>query len=165
MERMAFQTRTVSAAALVLTSSEDDEQCLLTSTPVKKPTPIQTALVSPCPSTPGGLNTSASSIGVCPTDESYQLESTIPPTSSSSSEEEGVKDWREKKIIVNESSLMSLFRFCQMCGKTISSKVIFDSGAQRKVKWICFGGHSGTWTSSPDLRGMPSPISSQGVIY
>lgn len=124
-------------------------------------------LQSPCPSTPGGLNTSASSIGVCPTDESYQLESTIPPTSSSSSEEEGVKDWREKKIIVNESSLMSLFRFCQMCGKTISSKVIFDSGAQRKVKWICLGGHSGTWKSSPDLRGMPEVnlLSAAAILF
>uniref|UniRef100_A0A8C4FDB7 THAP domain-containing protein 1 n=1 Tax=Dicentrarchus labrax TaxID=13489 RepID=A0A8C4FDB7_DICLA len=109
----------------------------------------------PCPSTPGDLNTSASSIEVGVTDKSYQLELTITPTTSSSSEEEGGKDWSEKKLIVNESSLMSLFKFCQMCGKPISSKHIFDTGAQRKVKWTCLGGHSGTWTSSPDVRGMP----------
>ena len=49
---------------------------------------------------------------------------------------------------------MSLFKFCQMCGKTLSSKTVFDCGAQRKVTWTCLAGHSGTWRSSPEVRGM-----------
>ncbi|XP_059912251.1 uncharacterized protein LOC132461213 [Gadus macrocephalus] len=62
---------------------------------------------------------------------------------------------------------MSLFKFCQMCGKPISSKTIFDSGAQRRVKWMCLGGHSGTWTSSPDVRGMPEVnlLSAAAVLF
>ena len=39
-----------------------------------------------------------------------------------------------------------------MCGKPVSSKTVFDCGAQRKVKWTCLAGHSGT--SSPEVRGM-----------
>ncbi|CAL8377342.1 unnamed protein product [Gadus morhua 'NCC'] len=61
----------------------------------------------PDPSTTGeSLNISASSIEVGETYQSYQPESTLTPTSALSSEDEGVKDWREKKIIVNGSSLM-----------------------------------------------------------
>ena len=30
----------------------------------------------------------------------------------------------------------------------------FDCGAQRKVTWTCLAGHSGTWRSSPEVRGM-----------
>ena len=120
-------------------------------------------LQSTCPS----LDTSASTLEVGETDESYQLESTLTPTSSSS-EDEGVKeDWSGKKIIVNESSLMSLFKFCQMCGKPISSKTVYDAGAQRSVKWTCLGGHSGTWKSSPDVRGMPevNVLSAAAVLF
>ncbi|KAK0155186.1 hypothetical protein N1851_002510 [Merluccius polli] len=98
---------------------------------------------------------------------SYQLESTLTPTSSPS-EDEGVKeDWSGKKIIVNEFSLMSLFKFCQMCGKPISSKTVYDAGAQRSVKWTCLGGHSGTWKSSPDVRGMPevNVLSAAAVLF
>nr|XP_055053060.1 uncharacterized protein LOC129438330 [Misgurnus anguillicaudatus] len=165
-KRIRLETETASDAALLSSSSEDDEQPITTSTPVKQPTPVQAAQF--LPSTPGALDTSASSIEVGFIDESYQLESTITPTSSSSSsEDEGGKDWHEKKVIVNESSLMSLFKFCQMCGKPISSKDIFDNGAQRKVKWTCLGGHSGTWTSSPDVRGMPQVnlLSAAAVLF
>jgi len=54
-----------------------------------------------------------------------------------------------------------------MCGKPISSKDIIDTGAQRKVNWICLGGHSGTWTSSPDVRGMPEVnlLSAAAVLF
>ncbi|XP_073713017.1 uncharacterized protein [Misgurnus anguillicaudatus] len=143
-------------ASAGLVSSDDEGKLLLTSTPVKIPTSVHEQF-SPCPSTPGGLNTTISSIEAVGDDESYQPESTITftSTSSSSSSDEGEKDWREKKLIVNESSLMSLFKFCQMCGKPISSKTIVDVGAQRKVQWICLGGHAGTWKSSRDVRGMP----------
>ncbi|XP_039541085.1 uncharacterized protein LOC120488418 isoform X2 [Pimephales promelas] len=112
-KRTRLETQTVSAPALV--SSENGEQSLITSPPVKKLTPVQTAVVSPCPS--------ASSIEVCPVDESNQPESTNPPTSSSSSsseeeeEEGGVQDRHEKKIIVKKSSFASIFKFCQTCGK------------------------------------------------
>jgi len=43
IECMTFQTQTVSAPALV--SSENGEQSLITSPPVKKLTPVQTAVV------------------------------------------------------------------------------------------------------------------------
>nr|XP_055065275.1 uncharacterized protein LOC129447538 [Misgurnus anguillicaudatus] len=142
-------------ASAGLVSSDDEGKLLLTSTPVKIPTSVHEQF-SPCPSTPGALNTTISSIEAIGDDESYQPESTITFTStSSSSSDEGERDWREKKLIVNESSLMSLFKFCQMCGKPISSKTIVDVGAQRKVEWICLGGHAGTWKSSRDVRGMP----------
>lgn len=63
-------------------------------------------LKSPYRSTPVGLSTIISSIeAVGEDDESYQPESTITLTSTSSSDDEGEKDWHEKKLIVNESSL------------------------------------------------------------
>ncbi|XP_035863125.1 THAP domain-containing protein 1 A-like [Sander lucioperca] len=130
----------------LVSSSEDEEQLLLTSTPIKNPASGQEQF------SPGGLNTSVSSIEtVGETDESYHAELTITLSSTSSSDDEGGKDWREKKIIVSESSLMSLFKFCQMCGKPILSKKIVDFGAKRKVDWTCLGGDSGTWTSSSDM--------------
>ncbi|CAM4607613.1 unnamed protein product [Leuciscus chuanchicus] len=121
---------------------------------------------SPCPSTPG-LDTSVSTLEVGETDESYQLESTLTKSSSTSEDEYVKEDWIGKKIIVNESSLMSLFKFCQMCGKPISSKTIYDTGAQRRVKWMCLGGHSGTWKSSADVRGMPevNVLSAAAVLF
>ncbi|KAG7482488.1 hypothetical protein JOB18_022206 [Solea senegalensis] len=42
-----------------------------------------------------------------------QHSDTTTPTSTSSSEDEGVKDWHEQKIIANDSCLMSLVKFCQ----------------------------------------------------
>ncbi|XP_059907727.1 uncharacterized protein LOC132457484 [Gadus macrocephalus] len=161
IDHISFQTLTTSAAALFSSSEdEEDQSAPMMSTPMENP-PSGRAQFSP------GLDTSASSLEVGETDESYRPESTLTPTSESSSEDEGVKDWREKKIIVNESSLMSLFKFCQTCGKPISSKTIFDSGAQRRVKWMCLGGHSGTWTSSPDIRGMPEVnlLSAAAVVF
>jgi len=121
-------------------------------------------LQSPCPSTPG-LDSSANTLDVPDIDDSYQPETTL--TTSSSTSEDEYEDWSCKKIIVNESSLMSLFKFCQMCGRPISSKTIFDTGAQRCVKWMCLGGHSGTWKSSPDIRGMPEVnlLSAAAVLF
>ncbi|KAK0137974.1 hypothetical protein N1851_025782 [Merluccius polli] len=62
---------------------------------------------------------------------------------------------------------MSLFKFCQMCGQQISSKTIFDTGAQRTVKWMCLGGHSGMWKSSPDVRRMAEVnlLSAAAVLF
>ncbi|XP_051985367.1 uncharacterized protein LOC127645746 [Xyrauchen texanus] len=152
-KRIRLET-TISSDALV--SSKNEEPLLLTSTPLKIPASVQEQF-SPCPSTPGGLNTTISSIEAeIENDETYQHESTFTVTSTSSSDDdEGVKDGHENKIIVNESSLMSLFKFCQTCGKPISSKTIVDVGAQRKMDWTCLGGHVGSWKSSRDVRGMP----------
>ncbi|XP_039667284.1 THAP domain-containing protein 1 A-like [Perca fluviatilis] len=133
--RKRIRRKTPIASNPLVSSSEDEEQLLLTSTPVKIPASGQEQF------SPGGLNTSAGSIA----------ELTVTLSSTSSSDDEGGKDWREKKIIVNESSLMSLFKFCQMCGKPILSKKIVDFGAKREVDWTCLGGHSGTWTSSHDM--------------
>ena len=93
-----------------------------------------------CPDTPGTLDSSFSTVGEA--DENYQPNTTVTPTSTSSSEDEGINDWHGKKIIVNESCVMSLFEFCQMCSKsaTLSTKTVFDCGAQRKVTWTCLAG-------------------------
>ncbi|XP_056441103.1 uncharacterized protein LOC130378349 [Gadus chalcogrammus] len=102
-EELSVQTQTTSAAALFSSSDEEHQSAPMMSTPVKHP-PSGQAPFSP------GLNTSASSLEVGETDESYQPESTLTPTPASSSQDECVKDCREK-IIGNEFSLMSLFKF------------------------------------------------------
>nr|XP_055068376.1 peroxynitrite isomerase THAP4-like [Misgurnus anguillicaudatus] len=155
-------------ASAGLVSSDDEGKLLLTSTPVKIPTSVHEQF-SPCPSTPGGLNTTISSIeAVGENDESYQPESTITftSTSSSSSSDEGEKDWHKKKLIVKGSSLMSLSKFCQMCRKPISSKMLT---LLHRGRWIglVLGGHDGTWKSSPEVRGMPEVnlLAAEAVLF
>ncbi|XP_059899463.1 uncharacterized protein LOC132451154 isoform X2 [Gadus macrocephalus] len=151
-KRSRLQNADSGHCALTLSASSNPLKTFpLTSTPVKTFSSDQ-GLSTSCPDTPGTLDSSFSTVGEA--DENYQPNTTVTPTSTSSSEDEGINDWHGKKIIVNESCLMSLFKFCQMCGKPLSSKTVFDCGAQRKVTWTCLAGHSGTWRSSPEVRGM-----------
>ncbi|CAL8407044.1 unnamed protein product [Arctogadus glacialis] len=83
---------------LAVDEDEEHQSAPMMSTPVKHP-PSGQAPFSP------GLNTSASSLEAGETDENYQPESTLTPTPASSSQDEGVKDCREK-IIGNEFSLI-----------------------------------------------------------
>ncbi len=57
--------------------------------------------------------------------------------------------------LVCTSRVLDLFKTCQNCGSTIISTKVSYFGAQIKASWDCLKGHSGTWKSSPDVRGMP----------
>ncbi|XP_073727064.1 uncharacterized protein [Misgurnus anguillicaudatus] len=63
--------------------------------------------------------------------------------------------WQEKKVVVSESKVLELFRFCQTCATIIEKREVSYLGSQMRVKWECAEGHSGTWTSCPSERGMP----------
>ena len=78
-----------------------------------------------------------------------------------------MKGWQEPKVITYESRIKELFRMCQQCGKPINDTQITYSGALMKVRWDCLGGHSGTWSSSPEIRGMPEVnlLSAASVLF
>ncbi|XP_056457818.1 uncharacterized protein LOC130391621 [Gadus chalcogrammus] len=67
-------------------------------------------------------------------------------------EEQGV--WDERKWIVNESSIMQLFRTCHICAAQITDKKVTTTGSQLKIEWTCLNNHHGKWASCPDARGM-----------
>ena len=86
------------------------------------------------------------------------------PHSSSLEEEEEQEDEEEDEdpdkikngtVLVDEDSIMSLFKYCQVCGKKITETESYYVGAQLNVKWRCKGGHKDKWMSSPNVRGMP----------
>ncbi|XP_051522031.1 uncharacterized protein LOC127422499 isoform X4 [Myxocyprinus asiaticus] len=86
--------------------------------------------------------------------------SLIPP-SSTSSQTAGQEDdkvvgqhWKERKWLVNESSLMKLFRFCQQCGAPVREPKKITSGSLILVQWECSMGHRGQWSSCFDVGGM-----------
>ena len=76
-------------------------------------------------------------------------------TSSVTDEETAQMSWQEKKVLVSESKVLELFKFCQTCGTYMEKREVFYVGSQMRVKWECAEGHSGTWTSCPSERGMP----------
>lgn len=77
-------------------------------------------------------------------------------TSTPSSEESGeMGTWKERKWLVNQSRLMQLFENCHKCGGRILETSVSSTGSQVRIKWDCVNGHSGLWTSCPDVRGMP----------
>lgn len=100
---------------------------------------------------------SMSSVDVPPArtrDHSFVPSST--GTSTPSSEESGeTVTWKERKWIVNQSRLMQLFENCHQCGGAILEPRVSSTGSQVRVEWDCLNGHSGIWTSCPDVRGMP----------
>lgn len=61
----------------------------------------------------------------------------------------------KSQTIVFETKLLPLFKLCQICGQAVLHTDIYYLGTQLRVKWDCINGHSGTWTSFPDIRGMP----------
>ncbi|XP_051962723.1 uncharacterized protein LOC127629634 isoform X8 [Xyrauchen texanus] len=82
----------------------------------------------------------------------------IPPTSSQTTGQEEDKvigqHWKERKWLVNESSLMKLFRFCQQCGAPVREPKQITSGSLILVQWECSMGHRGQWSSCFDVGGM-----------
>ncbi|XP_056155127.1 uncharacterized protein LOC130129568 [Lampris incognitus] len=89
-----------------------------------------------------------------PHNENYrpEMESSL---TSSSEEETDRTGGQEPKVIVYQSCVLELFKMCQTCGSPINSTDISYFGAQMRVKWDCLKGHNGTWTSSPEIHGMP----------
>ncbi|XP_051543374.1 uncharacterized protein LOC127434585 [Myxocyprinus asiaticus] len=103
---------------------------------------------------------------------SYQSLSLVPPsdkkelsfvplsstsTSSPTAEEEAeVVHWKERKWIVNESSVMEMFRRCQECGAPVTETKTATSGSLIRVQWECDKRHHGQWSSCSDVRGMPA---------
>lgn len=89
-----------------------------------------------------------------PHDDRFHPESES-PTTSSSDDEAGKTGWQESKAIVYQSCVLELFKMCQKCGSPMNNTNVSFFGAQMKVAWDCLRGHSGTWKSSPDVRGLP----------
>lgn len=83
--------------------------------------------------------------------ESLHQETELRSTATSKSDGNTEKGLCQSKTIVNDSCLMELFKKCQTCGQPITKKKVSHSGAQKKVRWSCLGGHKGTWMSSPHL--------------
>uniref|UniRef100_A0A8C9XF12 THAP domain-containing protein 1 n=1 Tax=Sander lucioperca TaxID=283035 RepID=A0A8C9XF12_SANLU len=77
------------------------------------------------------------------------------------------KGWSERKWLVNESKLLELFALCRTCGSAIEDKTIITQSSQIRVQWNCINEHSGTWSSCPDIRGMPASnlIISQAALW
>ena len=59
----------------------------------------------------------------------------------------------ERKLIIFESELDKLFRFCQQCGSIVATKTKYFKGSMVKVKTTCLQGHSNTWQSQPSING------------
>ncbi|XP_031136838.2 uncharacterized protein LOC116037199 [Sander lucioperca] len=96
-----------------------------------------------------------------PSDTSYAISSDTPPSSKesfsdSASASGNGKGWSERKWLVNESKLLELFALCRTCGSAIEDKTIITQSSQIRVQWNCINEHSGTWSSCPDIRGMPA---------
>ncbi|XP_035529044.1 THAP domain-containing protein 7-like [Morone saxatilis] len=129
--------------------------CTDSNTPVPKRARTQTACGAAASSsqTPTAAAAAAASdesfcivVSVDPLDDSFQSEPEFNSRTTSDEDED------EDCTVVDNRSLMELFRMCQTCGQPIHEKEAFHSGAQMRVRWSCRGGHSGTWKSSPHLR-------------
>ncbi|XP_051578294.1 uncharacterized protein LOC127454857 isoform X2 [Myxocyprinus asiaticus] len=79
-----------------------------------------------------------------------------PITEDEDEEEEENVHKEERKWLVNESSLMELFRICHQCGGPVTETKTLNSGSLICVQWECLNGHQGLWSSSPDVQGMPA---------
>ncbi|XP_051971034.1 uncharacterized protein LOC127635204 isoform X2 [Xyrauchen texanus] len=78
-------------------------------------------------------------------------------TSSPTAEEEDEEvHWKERKWIINESSVMEMFRRCQECGAPVTETKTATSGSLIRVQWECEKRHYGQWSSCSDVRGMPA---------
>lgn len=94
-------------------------------------------------------------------DTSYAPSSDTPPSSQESCSGSGSasanghgREWSERKWLVNESSLLKLFKVCSICGSAIVEKKSIPKSSQIQIQWGCLNGHSGMWSSCPDIRGM-----------
>lgn len=78
--------------------------------------------------------------------------STSTPTTE---EDEDNSRYKERKWIVNESSLMELFSRCHNCGAAVIKTQKTTCGSLICVHWECLNGHNGKWKSCDENRGMP----------
>lgn len=90
-----------------------------------------------------------------PKDTSFAIPSSTSTSTPTSEENEDLVTWNEKKWLVNESKLLQLFRTCHQCGGGIKEIMISTCGSLIRISWDCLNGHSGQWSSYPDVRGMP----------
>ncbi|CAL8357577.1 unnamed protein product [Arctogadus glacialis] len=115
-KRSRLQNADSGHGALTLSASSNPLKTFpLTSTPVKT-FPSDQGLSTSCPDTPGTLDSSFSTVGEADeadADENYQPNTTVTPTSTSSSEDEGINDWHGKKIIEGDVD-MSCWTFRDM---------------------------------------------------
>uniref|UniRef100_A0A673J966 Zgc:158320 n=1 Tax=Sinocyclocheilus rhinocerous TaxID=307959 RepID=A0A673J966_9TELE len=107
--------------------------------------------------TDGSIDLDVSMLSLDPPSEKKDV-SFDPPTSTCTSsttttdEEEEQLTWKERKWIVNESTLMNLFRRCQECGALITKKQQqVTSGSLISIYWECEQRHKGQWNSCADL--------------
>ncbi|XP_049918879.1 uncharacterized protein LOC126401561 [Epinephelus moara] len=98
---------------------------------------------------------SMSSIQSDAKDPSFVVPSSTSTSTPTSEENEEIGTWQEKKWLVNQSRLMQLFETCHQCGGGIMEPSISSAGSLIRIKWDCQNGHSGLWSSCPDVRGMP----------
>lgn len=88
------------------------------------------------------------------------------------SEDDNVNPTEEKKLIVFESELDKLFKFCQQCGNITTTKTKQFKGSMIIIKTTCLHGHSNTWQSQPLMNGaaignllIPAAILFSGNTY
>lgn len=88
-----------------------------------------------------------------PGDESFQPWSD-PTTPSSQKSDSGSgsgadrtssrgHEWAERKWMVDEDSLMDLFKFYRQCGVVMDEKKVRTRGSQITIRWSCLNGHTG----------------------
>ncbi|XP_041943544.1 uncharacterized protein zgc:158320 isoform X2 [Alosa sapidissima] len=135
----------------------DMEEMPTTSTPQSVPRSQRTTGPSRNPALTEDMDTSFSTIETLEATQTTYKPDTDCTSSASSVTDEGTAQmcWQEKKVVVSESKVLELFRFCQTCATIIEKREVSYVGSQMRVKWECAEGHSGTWTSCPSERGMP----------
>ncbi|KAM4627437.1 uncharacterized protein ACJ7VT_002385 [Polymixia lowei] len=104
-------------------------------------------------------DTSTASVDVPPDPKDFSF---VPQGSISTShpatateEEKELGQLNERKWLVNESKLMELFKTCHQCGGGILEPRTDTVGSLIRVNWKCTNGHSGQWSSCPDIPGVP----------
>lgn len=65
---------------------------------------------------------------------------------------------KERQWIVNESSVMDLFRRCQQCGALITDTRTVISGCLLRVYWECAQRHIGQWNSCSGIQALLSNL-------
>lgn len=101
-------------------------------------------------------------------DTSFQPHSSA--TQSSSEESiDAPPHWKERKWIVYENNLDSLFKFCPICLDPITATQKSEHGGMLSVKWDCHSSHckGGQWKSCPNIRGIPSVnlLTSSAILF
>lgn len=98
---------------------------------------------------------SSSERSYCCSDKSFIPEYSSDPSEDEISQEDSNPEIKSKRVIVDETCLLQLFKVCQepMCGSSIDvdDLKIIEVGAALKVAGVCLNGHHFTWESSQSL--------------